>query len=160
MKIKLSKSQWESIGIRGGWLKEAQQLTLPIKTEPMDIPQTQPELVARIKQYPDLSILRSMEIMGDRILTMRDVDSQLSMMEIYELTDVLRMLIKKFPKKDSVEISHRKDIYNREVINPPSRGRMHRCKQCWTKASKIDNGFIPANQPYPHADSCPSKGAF
>lgn len=47
-----------------------------------------------------------------------------------------------------------------EIINPPSRGKMHRCKFCWTEVDKTDNGFKPFSQPYPHSDNCPYKESF
>lgn len=51
-------------------------------------------------------------------------------------------------------------IRNHEIINPPTRGKMHRCKFCWTEVDKTDNGFKPFEQPYPHSNDCPYKEAF
>lgn len=49
---------------------------------------------------------------------------------------------------------------NHEIINPPTRGKMHRCKFCWTDVSQIDNGFIPFDKAYPHDKNCPYKDKF
>lgn len=47
---------------------------------------------------------------------------------------------------------------------------MHRCVDCWrTKRAPagasgeyvaVDNGFVRAEQPYPHAHTCPQRGRF
>lgn len=50
--------------------------------------------------------------------------------------------------------------YVHEIYNPPSRGKMHRCKQCWQRVDTTDNGFKDASTPYPHAADCPYFGRF
>lgn len=43
-----------------------------------------------------------------------------------------------------------------EKYNSPTKGKMHRC-WCWTEwkeNEKIDNGFKPVTEPYPHSENC------
>lgn len=37
---------------------------------------------------------------------------------------------------------------------------LHRCSVCWPEVTKVDNGFVPLTQEYPHKDDCPLKGKF
>jgi hypothetical protein len=48
---------------------------------------------------------------------------------------------------------------------------LHRCLDCWTthcqpasnsheRPTAPDNGFVPADRPYPHAKWCPNRGGF
>jgi DNA-directed RNA polymerase subunit M/transcription elongation factor TFIIS len=49
-----------------------------------------------------------------------------------------------------------------EIINIPSRGKMHRCKFCWKDVDITDNGFKPYDgiSKYPHARDCQWQGKF
>ncbi|MDY7079315.1 MAG: hypothetical protein SXV54_20570 [Chloroflexota bacterium] len=54
----------------------------------------------------------------------------------------------------------------RETWKRTSTGeQLHRCRYCWSLRADDDgvvddNGFVPANEPYPHMPNCPYAGQF
>jgi hypothetical protein len=38
--------------------------------------------------------------------------------------------------------------------------KVHHCREKRTRRSKIDNGFVPVNQHYPHFEHCQQAGKF
>jgi len=60
------------------------------------------------------------------------------------------------------EVSYSDIVRNHEIVNLPTRGRLHRCKACWERVDKMDNGFksMLMDKSYPHAEDCLYKGSF
>jgi hypothetical protein len=90
MKIKLSKSQWEGIGKKAGWIKSAASQEDIIKQE--------------ILSYPNHFVLKAIKSLGEESIagfsnvTMDDIEDVLAMCELYELGEILNVC-KKYSKR-------------------------------------------------------------
>lgn len=106
MKIKISKSQWEEMGKKAGWMKKAVHQDELLKNEIMSYP---PHLIIKA-----IKALGEVSIAGFSGITETDLQDIFLMCDDYELSEILSAIKKQVPQKQP-ELNFAKDKTHKKV---------------------------------------------